>query len=260
MTEASPVLVVRKGDVAIVTLNRPERRNALDLEMVQALHRVFDELGADDALGVVIVTGAGDKAFVSGADIAQLKERKTRDALRGINSTLFKKIEECPLPTIAAVNGVALGGGCELAMACDLRVAGASAKFGQPEVSLGIIPAAGALYRLPRLVGLGRAKELVFTAKILSAADAAQIGLVNRVVPDGEVLAAAEALAAEILQNGRLAVRLAKAAMQAVARPFGDPTATVENLAQAILFESDEKHQRMGEFLARRASKTKEQK
>jgi enoyl-CoA hydratase len=254
-------ILLERGDdgITVLTINRPERRNALDLVTVQAFHHTLDELDGDSALRVLIVTGAGDKAFVAGADIAELKERTHLEALQGINSSLFRRLEEFPAPTIAAVRGYALGGGCELALCCDLRVAGTSAVFGQPEVALGIIPAAGGLYRLPRVVGMGRAKELVFTGRRVDASEAERIGLVNRVVPDAEVLAAAKALAREIAKNGALAVRMAKSVMQAVARPLADPTGAIENLAQAVLFDSPDKHARMAAHLAKQKPKnTKE--
>lgn len=252
MTNASqPVLMERRGDVALLTLNAPERRNVIDLAMVQGLHAALDELERDDDLAAVIVTGAGDKAFAAGADIAQLRDRKAPQALAAINSGIFKRIEEFPTPTIAAIQGFALGGGCELAIACDLRVAGESTKMGQPEVKLGIIPAAGGTYRLPRLVGLGRARELIFTGRIVDAAECLRIGLVNTVVPDAQVLDAALALAHEIAGNGRLAVRMAKLSLNAVARPGEAHALTLESVAQALCFDSADKVTRMDAFLAK---------
>lgn len=238
--------------IAIVTLNAPERRNAIDRAMVDALHLDLTRLESVPDLAAVVITGAGDKAFAAGADIAQLKERTSRDAAAAINSTLFARVENFPVPMIAAVRGFCLGGGCELATACDLRVAGQSAKFGQPEVTLGIIPAAGGTYRLPRLIGLGRARELIYTGRILDAVEAERIGLVNRVVPDAEVLDVAVALAREIAHNGPLAVRAAKAAMNALARPGQDQAITLESSLQAVLFDSADKHARMQAFLDKR--------
>jgi enoyl-CoA hydratase/carnithine racemase len=251
MSEPRTLLEVRDS-VALITLNAPERRNAIDLEMVQSLHGNLDELLGLDECAVVVLRGAGGKAFAAGADIGQLEQRTSRDALRSINSSLFKRVEDFPAPVVAAIRGWCLGGGCELAMACDLRVAGESAKLGQPEVGLGIIPAAGGTYRLSRLVGLGRARELVYTGRIVDAAEAERIGLVNRVVPDAEVDDAALALAAEISSNGPLAVRLAKAAMNALARPGEEAAVTLESVAQAILFDSEDKHARMRAFLDRK--------
>ena len=154
----SRVLSERRGDAVLVTLNAPERRNAIDQEMVDGLHAVLDELADDDTVAAIVITGAGEKAFAAGADIAQLRDRTSKDAMKAINSGIFNRIEEFAVPVIAAVKGYALGGGCELAIACDLRVIGESAKMGQPEVKLGIIPAAGGTYRLPRLIGLGLAR------------------------------------------------------------------------------------------------------
>jgi enoyl-CoA hydratase len=246
---APRILTERRGEVLLVTLNAPERRNAIDQEMVLGLHGVLDDHAADPALAAIVLTGAGDKAFAAGADIAQLRQRTSADALLAINSGVFRRIEEFPAPVIAAIRGFALGGGCELAMACDLRVLGTSAKMGQPEVKLGIIPAAGGTYRLPRLVGLGVARELVYTGRIVDAAECLRLGLANAVVPDAEVVDAALELAAEIAQNGRLAVRAAKRAFNALARPGQESALALESALQAALFDSDDKRARMDAFL-----------
>lgn len=249
------ILLELRGEVALITLNAPEKRNALDLTMVQDLHRALDELGGRDGLAVLVITGAGGRAFAAGADIAELEQRDSKAALRAINSGIFKRIEDFPVPSIAAITGYALGGGCELALACDLRVAGRSAKLGQPEVALGIIPAAGGCYRLPRLVGLGRAKELVYTGRMVDAEEALRIGLVNHVVEDTQVLERTFALAEEIRKNGSLAVRAAKATMNALARANEGMAMTLESMAQAVLFDSQDKHQRMRAFLDRQKEK-----
>jgi enoyl-CoA hydratase len=254
--------------IALITLNRPEARNAISLQVVQEMHAALDRLAADPRTRVVILTGASDEragaasqragagvvAFASGADIRELRGRRAPDALRGINSSLFLKVEQFPLPTIAAVRGVALGGGCELALACDIRVAGESARFGQPEVGLGILPAAGATYRLPRLVGHGRARELIFTGRIIDAGEALRIGLVNAVVPDDDVLPHSRALARTIAAKGPMAVRAAKLTLAASA--YGpEPGHAAERLAQAILFESADMQEGMGAFLDKRRPK-----
>jgi enoyl-CoA hydratase len=246
------ILVETDDRLAVVTFNRPEKRNAIDMTMVNELHDALDGLVADGEVQACLFTGAGDKAFVGGADIAQLRERDSSDALKTINAALFNKIEALPFPTVAAIRGFCLGGGCELAMACDLRVAGEGARFGQPEVALGIIPAAGGTQRLPRLVGLGVAKEIILTGRVLDAAEALRIGLVNRVVPDAEVVDAGRALAREILRNGALAVRLAKLALNASSRTGQDGGLLVEQIAQAVLYDSEEKRRRMTEFLEKR--------
>ena len=255
MTVAQPVLVERVDRAALLTLNAPHKRNAIDRSMVDALHLALDELAADDDLAALIVTGSGDKAFAAGADIAELKERHALQALQAINSALFKRVEELPFPVIAAVRGYALGGGCELAMACDIRVAGESAKMGLPEVTLGIIPAAGGTYRLPRLVGLGRARELIYTGRILDSRECLRIGLVNHVVPDADVVSKARELAAEIAANGRLAVRAAKATMNALSRPGETAAVTFESTVQALLYDTEDKHRRMAAFLEKRAKR-----
>jgi enoyl-CoA hydratase len=255
MSETERTLLEHRDRVAVITLNAPERRNAIDHEMVRSLHANLDALQDDDQLVAVVLTGSGEKAFAAGADIAQLEQRTAKDALTAINSTLFKRIEDFPVPIIAAIRGWCLGGGCELAMACDLRVAGRSARLGQPEVSLGIIPAAGGTYRLPRLVGLGRARELIYTGRILDAEEAERIGLVNRVVADENVLDEALKLASEIAHNGPTAVRLAKTTMNALARANESMAVAMESAAQAILFDSEDKRRRMRAFLERKKHK-----
>jgi len=249
------LLVSVEGGVADVVLNRPEVRNAIDKAMIDDLHRALDELGARDDVAALVLSGAGGKAFAGGADIAQLRERRSREALMAINARLFHRFEEFPVPTIAAITGYALGGGCELAMACDMRVAGKSAKFGQPEVALGIIPAAGGTQRLPRLVGLGRAKELIFTGRIIDAAEAERIGLVEFVVDDDEVLLRARELALDVARQGRAAVRLAKVALNASSRTGQDTGFVIEQIAQAVLFDSEDKDARMKAFLDKKKSK-----
>lgn len=236
--------------IAAVTLNRPEKRNALNLEMVRALHAALESLEGNGELRAVILSGAGDH-FVAGADIAELRERRAADALASINGALFNRVEDLPVPVIAAVRGFALGGGCELAIACDLRVAGTSARLGQPEVGLGILPGAGATHRLPRLVGMGRAKELVFTGRIVSAEEALAMGLVNRVVDDAAVMDKARELAETIAKQGAEAVRLAKVALNAQRHGL-EAGRLLESAAQAVLFESAEKERRMTAFLNRK--------
>jgi len=249
MTAADLVQCRREGAVAVVTLDRPAKRNALNRALVNGLHGVFEGLAADPDLGAVVLQSSG-KDFMAGADIAELKERGADEALEGINASLFDRIEACPAPVVAAVGGYALGGGCELALACDLRIAGVSAVFAQPEVLLGIIPGAGATYRLPRLVGIGRAKELIYTGRRVAAEEALAWGLVNAVVPDDRLRAEALAYAERIARRGRRAVRAAKSALDAGRR--GVSARSPESLLQALLFESPEKHRRMKDFLESR--------
>ncbi len=257
MNSPDRVLVERRDQIALLTLNRPEARNALDLPMVEAFHAALDSLEGDTSLAAVIVRGAGDKAFVAGADIAQLRERGSPEAFRRINQGLFRRLDHFPAPTIAMVRGWALGGGCELAMACDLRIAGESAKFGQPEVSLGIIPGAGGTHRLAQLIGLGRAKELVFTGKIIDAHEAVKMGLINHCVPDDQLEESTLELAGKIASNSTQAVRLAKLALSSSSESGHFSRDLVEMLAQAICFDSKEKYARMGDFLDRKKKPNK---
>jgi len=241
-----------EAGVVLCTFNRPESRNALGLEMVNEIRALLSKLSERSSLGALVFTGGGEKSFVSGANIAELRDRGQADALNRINSGLFREIETFPYPTIAAIRGYALGGGCELAMACDMRICGEGAKLGQPEVALGIIPGAGATYRLPRLVGPGMARELIYTGRIISGDDAQSIGLVNRVVPDDSVVDTAVALGVEISKNSSLAVRFAKLALNTATEAGTDACMTVESTAQAILFEDDEKMRRMTAFLEKK--------
>jgi enoyl-CoA hydratase len=241
--------------IATLTINRPSVKNALNLETVTECHRALDDLSSDADTGVVIITGAGESAFVSGADINDIRARTLDDGLAAINSSLFAKIEKFPRPVIAAINGFALGGGCELALACDIRIAADTAKFGQPEVGLGIIPGAGATQRLPRTVGLGWAKHLVLTGDVLDAKQALEIGLVTAIVPASQLQIRARELAKKILRQGPLAARLAKLALNASSRVDLDSGLLIETLAQAICYDSDDKTEGTTAFLEKRKPK-----
>ena len=246
------LLAVDEQGVALLTINRPEVRNALNQTMVDEIGAALKSLEGRDDIRTLIFTGAGEKAFLGGADIAELKARDAAAARKRINTNLFAQIERFPMPTIAAVRGFALGGGCELALACDLRICGQGAKFGQPEVALGIIPGAGATYRLPRVVGQAMAKELILTGRIFGADEALAMGLVSKVVADEGVLESAYDLAAEINKNGALAVRMAKEALNASGLSSLEEDQLRESEMQAVLFEDEDKHQRMQAFLDRK--------
>ena len=241
--------------IATLIIDRPEVRNALDLDTVAAVREALGRLETDASVGVVIITGAGESAFVSGADINDIRERGRDEGLAAINSSLFAEIERFPRPTIAAVNGYALGGGCELALACDIRIASDTAKFGQPELGLGIIPGAGATQRLPRLVGMGRAKHMILTGDVIDAKQALEIGLVSAIAPAGQLQLRARELAKKILRQGPLAARLAKIALNASARVDMDSGLLIETLAQALCYSSEDKREGTTAFLEKRKAK-----
>jgi enoyl-CoA hydratase/carnithine racemase len=203
------VLYEKKNSIAYVTLNRPKVLNALSGKTWQELRAVFEDARDDASVRGVILTGAGDKAFIAGADISELAKVSAVQAEESSSSgqDVLNLIENLGKPVIAAINGFALGGGCETAMACTIRLASESAKFGQPEVKLGVIPGGGGTQRLPRLIGKGRALQLILTGEIISASEAYRIGLVNQVLPAAELIPQAEALLREIFANAPLAIK-----------------------------------------------------
>ena len=239
-----------KDNIAIITIDRPEALNALNLEVLRELEAAVTQAENDNDVCVVIITGAG-RAFVAGADIAQMKDF-TADEARAFGeygNMVLSKVEALSKPVIAAVNGFALGGGCELCMACDIRIAGEKAKFGQPEVSLGITPGFGGTQRLPRLVGLSKAKELIFTAQNIGAEEALRIGLVSQVVPGEGLMDAALEMANKIAANAQIAVRQSKIAInKGMQCDIGTGTA-VESLAFGICFSTEDQKDAMTAFV-----------
>lgn len=228
---------------AVITIDNPPV-NALNGQVISELDQIVQELSSNTIVQAVIITGAGDKAFVAGADIQQflhLTPETGYDLVR-TGQRVFDKIEDMEVPVIAAINGFALGGGCELAMACDIRIAGENAKLGQPEVNLGIIPGYGGTQRLPRLVGMGKAKELIFSGDAIEAGEAYRIGLVDKLVPAGEVLSHALTLAAKIQEKGPLAVRAAKKAIsQGIEQPLKDGLELEAVLFKGLCATEDQK-------------------
>lgn len=212
--EYKNIVLQKEGKVAVLTISRPKALNALNSETLKELDLAIDEIAKDEEIYAVVLTGDG-KAFVAGADITEMKDLDVMGGRRfgNLGNKVFRKLETLEKPVIAAVNGFALGGGCELSMACDIRIASSKAKFGQPEVGLGITPGFGGTQRLPRLVGLGMAKELIYTAKIIRADEALRIGLVNKVVEPENLLAEAKELANTIAGQAPIAVSLCKAAI-----------------------------------------------
>jgi enoyl-CoA hydratase len=215
MSEYTNLLFEKDNGIGIITINRLQSLNALNTTTLCELGALCDALSTDDSVRVVIITGAGNKSFVAGADInAMLPLTAMKGRAYGkIGQSVFHKIEHLPQPVIAAVNGFALGGGCELALACDIRIVAEKAKFGQPEVSLGITPGFGGTQRLPRLIGMGRAKELIYTGEIIDVAEAYRIGLVNKVVPLELLMETAMNLARKIMAKASIAVQLSKVAI-----------------------------------------------
>ena len=209
------VLIAKEGHVATITINRPKALNALSTAVLTDLNAALDEVAADQDVYALIITGAGEKSFVAGADLAEMKDKSVEEAAEygKFGNAVFRKIETFRCPVIAAVNGFALGGGCELAMSCDIRVASENAVFGQPEVGLGITPGFGGTQRLARLVGAGIAKEMIYTARNIKADRAAQIGLVNKVVAAEELSATVMKMAQGIAKNAPIAVAYAKKAI-----------------------------------------------
>lgn len=209
------VLIAKEGHVATITINRPKALNALSTAVLTDLNAALDEVAADQDVYALIITGAGEKSFVAGADIAEMKDKSVEEAAEygKFGNAVFRKIETFRCPVIAAVNGFALGGGCELAMSCDIRVASENAVFGQPEVGLGITPGFGGTQRLARLVGAGIAKEMIYTARNIKADRAAQIGLVNKVVAAEELSSTVMKMAQGIAKNAPIAVAYAKKAI-----------------------------------------------
>ena len=248
------VLTEIAGRIAIVTINRPEKLNALNTSVRTGLVAALDELERNGDVRAVILTGAGAKAFVAGADIAEFEGNTPVDQYRIMSArSVYGAADRFPKPLIAAVNGFCLGGGCELAMACDIRLAAEGAKFGQPEVNLGLIPGGGGTQRLPRLVGLGRAFRLLYTGDLIDAAEALRIGLVDEVVPAADLMNQARALAQKIAAKSPVALSLIKEAVRSSMRMPLDDGLRHEATLFGLVFASEDKREGVAAFLAKRA-------
>lgn len=243
--------------IAIVTINRPAALNALNMEILEDLAAAFAELKQSEDVACVILTGSGGKAFVAGADIAAMQslDAVSAEQFARVGHTVFNAIENFSKPVIAAVNGFALGGGCELAMACDIRIAAENARFGQPEVNLGVIPGFGGTLRLARLVGKGRAKELIFTGDIIDAQEAYRIGLANKVVAAEDLLAEARSMAAKITAKAPVAVRFAKEAIDNGLEMDLDRAGRFEAGLFGLCFATADQKEGMQAFLEKRPAK-----
>ena len=252
------LIVDVKDKICTVKINNPEAMNALNSTILSELDAAFTEIAANEEVSVVIITGEG-RAFVAGADISQMsKMNATEGKAFGVQgSAVFRKIENLDKPVIAAINGFALGGGCELAMACDIRIASNKAKIGQPETGLGITPGFSGTQRLPRIVGLGKAKEIIYTAKPITADEAYRIGLVNSVVEPEALMDAAYAMAKQIAKNAPKALKYSKEAINKGMQTDIDSAISLENDLFALCFSTEDQKEGMKAFFEKRPAEWK---
>ena len=248
------VLLEKKGNIAVATINRPKALNALNSQVLEDLNELVDLVTADEEIRALVLTGAGEKAFVAGADIGEMSTltKAEGEAFGKKGNDVFRKLETMPVPTIAAINGFALGGGCELSMSCDIRICADTAVFGQPDVGLGITPGFGGTQRLARLVSPGMAKQLIYTARNIKADEALRIGLVNAVYPAAELMAAAEKMADTIAKNAPIAVRACKKAINEGLDVDMDAALVIEEKLFGSCFETADQAEGMGAFLEKR--------
>lgn len=244
-----------EGAVGIITINRPKALNALNSAVLEELNQTLDAVDQNE-IRCLILTGAGEKSFVAGADIGEMSTltKAEGEAFGKKGNDVFRKLETFPIPVIAAVNGFALGGGCEISMSCDIRICSDNAVFGQPEAGLGITPGFGGTQRLARLVGMGRAKEMIFTCDNVDAAEAYRIGLVNKVVAKEELMPTAKAMAAKIISKGSYAIAVAKAAINNGYDMDIKNAVEMEANLFGVVNDTNDKKEGMGAFLEKRAA------
>ncbi|ACD22262.1 short-chain-enoyl-CoA hydratase [Clostridium botulinum] len=252
--ELKNVILEKEGHLAIVTINRPKALNALNSETLKDLDTVLENLENDSNIYAVILTGAGEKSFVAGADISEMKDLNEEQGREfgELGNKVFLRLENLDKPVIAAISGFALGGGCELSMSCDIRIASEKAKFGQPEAGLGITPGFGGTQRLARIVGLGKAKEMIYTCDIIKAEEAYRIGLVNKVVSLESLMDEAKAMANKIIANAPIAVKLCKDAINRGMQVDIDKAVLIEAEDFGKCFSSEDQTEGMTAFLERR--------
>ena len=252
--EYTNLLLEKNGAIAVLTINRPKALNALNSDTLTELSTMLDELGGDSSVKVVIITGSGQKAFVAGADISEMKDLNSLEGRRfaQLGHAAFRKLELLAMPVIAAINGFALGGGCELAMACDIRLASENAKFGQPEVTLGLTAGFGGTQRLPRIVGTGFASELLFTGDVIDAQEAYRIGLVNHVYASDTLMEEAQKLAKRIAGRAPVAVQLTKNAIQRGINMDLDSATAYEADAFGLTFSTQDQTEGCTAFVEKR--------
>lgn len=252
------IVFEREGRVAVLTINRPDKHNALNLSTRKEISQVLDLLRQDSGVGALVVTGAGEKSFISGSDLNEFGRMPPLEALEfcdTLGQRLYHRFEELDLPVIAMINGLCLGGGLEVALACDIRIASETAKFGQPEVHLGIMPGSGATQRLPRLVGQGMARELIFTGRIIKEKEALRIGLVNRVVPAAELRTVCLDMAREIASKSAFSLKMAKRALRMGQEVGVNAGLAFEALAETAVFCHPDKEEGVQAFFDKRAPK-----
>ncbi|MCS0787597.1 enoyl-CoA hydratase-related protein [Cytobacillus firmus] len=251
------ILVREEEGIGFIIINRPELRNALNIDTLLEIETAMDVLRDDKSIRVIIFTGAGEKSFAAGADISQLNKRTMIEALKPNMTATYRKIEDYEKPTIAAINGFALGGGLELALACDIRVASLNAKLGLPEVGLGIMPGAGGTQRLSRIIGRGKAMEMILTGDVITAEEAERLNLISKAVPQEALMDTAKEYARRISLKGPLALRMAKAAVNRGADMEMETALYLEKLAQTILIGSEDKLEGTQAFLEKRTPQFK---
>ncbi len=251
------LLLEKEGALAILYVNRPKALNALNKDTLLEMKDAITSIKNDPEVDVLIVTGAGGKSFVAGADIAFMQSLTAVEAREfgALGQEVFRMIEAMEKPSIAAVNGFALGGGCELAMCCDFRIASSKARFGQPEVGLGITPGFGGTQRLPRLVGSGMARQMLYTADVIDASEALRIGLVNNVVAPEELMDVVKGIAGRIISKGKLAVRFSKVATNEGLQTDIDRAMTIEADLFGLCFSTEDQKEGMGAFIEKRSPK-----
>ncbi len=256
--EFENLIFEREGRVAIMTVNRPEVHNALNKATRYEIIEVLDAVAADPGIGVLVLTGMGDKAFMAGSDLNEFGRMSPLEAYEFLDTLaqrLYTRFEQLDKPVIVSANGLCLGGGCEIALACDIRIAAEHARFGQPEINLGIIPGSGGTQRLARLVGPGKAKELIYTGRIIDAAEALAIGLVNQVVPAAKLREVTMEMAHTIAKRGAFSLKMAKRAINLGQEVGITPGLAYEALAEVACFCSPEKEEGMEAFFAKRKPK-----
>jgi enoyl-CoA hydratase len=253
MAGKNVVLIEKHDSIATITVNRPDKLNALNAEVRVGVAMALEQLRQDDEVRVAIITGAGDKAFIAGADIAEFKGKSGVEGYHYIQTgDVYSAVERFPKPLIAMVNGFCLGGGCEVALACDIRIASEVAKFGQPEINLGLIPGGGGTQRLPRLIGQGRAMQLIYTGDIIDAAAAERIGLVDEVVPQDELKDHVMALAGKIAEKSPAALQATKESIRAAWQMPLDDGLRFEKAWFGLLFSTEDMSEGVGAFLEKR--------